>query len=128
MNRRQLLTTLVTATGLAAIMPVIARAERKRGGGDTAGGSAGAQLVDPKDAQAKAVSYAHAHKDITDKKIQTERQGMKWADQKCSNCAFYDKTKETTAGGKKAGPCQMPFAAGKVVAADGWCTSWAKKS
>ena len=124
MNRRQLLTSIVTATGVAALLPVIARAERKREAGGAAGG---AQLVDPKDAQAKAVSYGHAHKDITDKKIQTERQGVKWADQKCQNCAFYDATKETTAGGLKAGPCQMPFAAGKVVSQTGWCTSWAKK-
>ena len=95
-------------------------------GGDTA--AAGPVLVDAKDAQAKAVNYGAAHKDITDKALQTERAGVKWADQKCSGCAFYDKTKEVSVGGVKAGPCSMPFAAGKVVAQSGWCSSWAKKA
>ncbi len=125
MNRRQLLTSIVTLTGIAAILPTIARAERKRGG-DTA--AAGPVLVDAKDAQAKAVNYGANHKDITDKALQTERAGVKWADQKCSGCAFYDKTKEVSVGGVKAAPCSMPFAAGKVVAQTGWCSSWAKKA
>jgi hypothetical protein len=126
MNRRQLLSSFVALTGLAAVFPVIANAERKRGG-DTAK-AAGPVLVDPKDAQAKAVNYGAAHKDITDKALQTERAGVKWLDQKCLNCAFYDKTKEVSVGGVKAGPCAMPFAAGKVVTQTGWCSSWAKKS
>ncbi len=124
MNRRQLLSSLITITGIAAIYPVIASAERKRGGETTATGPV---LVDPKDPQAKAVSYGATHKTITDKALQTERTGVKWADQKCANCAFYDATKEVTVGGIKAAPCAMPFAAGKVVASTGWCTTWAKK-
>jgi hypothetical protein len=126
MNRRQLLTSFVTLTGIAAILPTIARAERKRGG--DAAGSAGPILVDAKDPQAKAVNYGAQHKDIADKSVQTERAGVKWADQKCLGCAFYDKTKEVSVGGVKAGPCSMPFAAGKVVAQGGWCSSWAKKA
>jgi High potential iron-sulfur protein len=125
MNRRQLLTSIVTLTGIATILPTIVRAERKRGG-DTA--ATGPVLVDTKDAQAKAVNYGASHKEITDKALQTERSGVKWVDQKCSGCAFYDKTKEVSVGGVKAAPCSMPFAAGKVVAQNGWCSSWAKKA
>jgi hypothetical protein len=125
MNRRQLLTSFVALTGIATILPTIARAERKRGGDAKASGPV---LVDPKDPQAKAVNYGAKHKDITDKSVQLERTGVKWADQNCSNCAFYDKTKEVSVGGVKAGPCSMPFAAGKVVHQTGWCTTWAKKA
>lgn len=125
MNRRQLLTSFAALTGVALLLPKIANAERKRGGDAAAAGPA---LVDSKDAQAKAVNYGATHKEITDKALQTERSGVKWADQKCSGCAFYDKTKEVSVGGVKAAPCSMPFAAGKVVAQAGWCSSWAKKS
>lgn len=123
MNRRELLISLAAVTGIATVFPTLVKAERKRG--ETA--SAGPVLVDPKDPQAKAVNYAAKHKDITDKALQAERNGVKWADQTCLNCAFYDKTKEVTVGGVKAGPCLMPFAAGKVVAQAGWCSTWAKK-
>jgi hypothetical protein len=56
------------------------------------------------------------------------RSGVEFKNQSCKNCAFYDASKEVTVSGKKAGPCQMPFAAGKVVVAAGWCSSWAKKA
>ncbi len=124
LNRRQLLTSIVTATGVVALWPVISRAEGKRGGGAAAAG--GAVLVDPKDPVAQGVKYAHAHKDVKDKAVQTERQGVKWADQSCSNCALYDATKATTVSGMKCGGCAL--FPGKVVAEKGWCTSWAKKA
>ena len=128
MNRRSFFQSFVTMTGIALILPLIANAERKRGGGAAATASAGPKLVDPKDGQAKAVSYAHNHSEIKDKALMTDRAGVKFADQNCKNCAFYTGDKETTVDGKKAAPCQMPFASGKVVAAAGWCTTWAKKA
>lgn len=127
MNRRSFFGSLATVTGVALILPLIARAERKRGGGATATG-AGLKLVDPKDGQAKAVNYVHNISEIKDKALMTDRAGVKFANQKCNSCAFYTGDKETTVDGKKAAPCQMPFASGKVVAAEGWCSTWAKKA
>lgn len=125
MNRRLFFQTIFSAVGLSILYPVLAEAERRRGGGS--GATAGAALIDPKSAAAKSVNYVHNLKEIKDKKLQTDRSGVSFAQQRCDACAFYQKDKETTVAGKKAAPCQMPFAAGKVVAAEGWCTSWAKK-
>ncbi|MFN3454991.1 MAG: high-potential iron-sulfur protein [Pseudobdellovibrio sp.] len=125
MNRRSFFQGLAAVVGLAALMPVIAQADRRRGGGTSA--SAAPALVDPKDPQAKAVSYVEKHSDVKDKALMADRSGVKFNDQKCHNCVFYTGAKETTVNGKKAAPCQMPFAANKVVVSEGWCTSWAKK-
>ncbi len=123
MNRRHFLQSIVAGAGALILLPKLAQAERRRGGG-AAAASAGLSLIDPKDPQAKALNYAVEHKDIKDKALQTDRSGVKWTDQKCLNCQFYDKTKETTISGKKAGPCQL--FPGKAVVQAGWCTSWAK--
>jgi hypothetical protein len=57
-----------------------------------------------------------------------DRQGVKWADQKCTGCSFYLKRdKDNKVKGMSVGGCSMPFAAGKVVADAGWCVTWAKK-
>ncbi|MFZ3229472.1 MAG: high-potential iron-sulfur protein [Pseudobdellovibrio sp.] len=125
MNRRSFFKTTLMAIGIASILPSILEAEERRRAGGAA--AAGPVLVDPKDAAAKAVNYVHNNKDIKDKSLKTDRNGVKFEDQKCKGCVFYDASKETTVGGKKASLCQMPFAAGKVVAAEGWCTTWAKK-
>lgn len=126
MNRRNFFKAALITVGAVVGYSAIANAERKRGAKPGAAGAA-ATLVDPKDTAAKAVSYVHKTSDIKDVKLQTERAGVKFKDQNCSNCVFYTKDKETTVSGKKAAPCQMPFAANKVVTAEGWCTSWAKK-
>lgn len=129
MNRRSFFkAALLTVGAVVGYSAVVNAEERRRGAKPAAGGAAGAAtLVDPKDSAAKGVSYVHKTTDIKDAKLQTERAGVKFKDQNCANCVFYVKDKETTVGGKKAAPCQMPFAANKVVAAQGWCTSWAKK-
>ena len=128
MNRRSFFKAAILTVGAVVGYSAIANAEeRRRGAKPASGGAAAATLVDPKDSAAKGVNYAEKHSDVKDVKLQAERAGVKFKDQKCSNCAFYLKDKETTVSGKKAGPCQMPFAANKVVLADAWCTSWAKK-
>ncbi|MBC7419726.1 MAG: high-potential iron-sulfur protein [Bdellovibrio sp.] len=127
MNRRTFFQSLILGVGALTVIPSLVKAEeRRRGGGASA--AASPKLVDPKDAQAKAVNYVHDKKDIKDKALQTERGGVKYNDQHCKNCAFYTSAKEANVEGKKAAPCQMPFAAGRVVAAEGWCTTWAKKA
>jgi hypothetical protein len=131
MNRRSFF-QIALATGAALVgYSVLANAEeRRRGGAAPAGGAAstGVQMVDPNDPAAKAVSYVTLNTHVKDKKLQTERSGVKFKDQQCKGCAFYVKDKEATAGGKKSAPCQMPFAGGKNVSSEGWCTSWAKRA
>lgn len=125
LNRRSFFQAAGALVGAAVVVPVLAKAEGRRGGAKAAGGSL--KLVDPKDPQAKAVNYVHVNTEIKDKALTGDRAGVKHKDQKCNNCVFYVPGQETTVDGKKAAPCQMPFAAGKVVAAAGWCSSWAKK-
>jgi hypothetical protein len=129
MNRRHFFQ--ITMASVAAVVgySVLANAERRRSAAPAAGAAAGSGvLVDPNDSAAKGVSYVHVNTQIKDAKLQTVRTGVKFKDQRCDNCAFYTKEKEVTISRKKAGPCSMPFAVGKNVAAAGWCTSWAKKS
>lgn len=129
MNRRSFFKAAILTVGAVVGYSAIANAEeRRRGAKPASGGAAAATLVDPKDSAAKGVNYVTKHSDVKDAKLQADRSGVKFKDQKCSNCVFYVKDKETTVSGKKAAPCQMPFAANKVVEADAWCTSWAKKS
>lgn len=125
MNRRSFFQSALTACGAITLFSLQANSEERRRGGGAA--TAAAPLVDPNDSAAKAVNYVHDVKSIKDVKLQTERAGVKFKDQNCKNCAFYQNDKEATTSGKKSAPCQMPFAAGKVVAAAGWCSSWAKK-
>ncbi|MES2801257.1 MAG: high-potential iron-sulfur protein [Bdellovibrionota bacterium] len=126
MNRRSFFQSVGAFIGAAALLPIVARAEGRRGGGTAA--STGPQLVDPKDRQAQSVNYVETNTALKDKTLMNARGGVQFKDQKCKNCAFYDGGKEVTTAGKKAGPCQMPFAGGKMVTADGWCSSWAKKA
>ena len=126
MNRRSFIQLALTTVGALTLVPILVKAEeRRRGGGAAPAAAAGLVLIDPKDPQAKALNYQHEHKDIKDKSLQTERNGIKWANQKCHNCNFYQKDKEGKASGKTAAPCQL--LAGKAVASEGWCTTWAKK-
>ena len=126
MNRRSFFQSMATAIGAIALLPIAARAEGRRGGGAAA--AAGPQLVDPKDRQALSVNYVELNTSLKDKALQNARAGVAFKDQKCKGCAFYETGKETTAAGKKVAPCQMPFTGGKMVTAEGWCSSWAKKA
>ncbi len=125
MNRRSFFqATLLTVGGLIGYSSLV-QAERRRGGGAEATVPA---LISPQDSAAKGVNYVHDIKEIKDVKLQLERSGVKFKDQHCKGCTFYQKDKEATVSGKKAAPCQMPFATGKFVAAEGWCSTWAKKA
>lgn len=124
MNRRSFLKNSLTLAGSLVLAPVLLRAEEKRRGGKAA--AAGPALIDLNDPQAKALNYVHNHADVKDAKLKTDRGGVKFADQKCAGCQFYDKSKATTVGGKKAGGCQL--FAGKLVEDNGWCSSWVKKA
>ena len=129
MKRRAFIQGALATAGLVSVFSNLANAEeRRRGGAPAAAAAGGATLVDPKDPAAKAVSYVHKNSEIKDKALMVERTGVKFKDQKCSACTFYQKDKEATVSGKKAAPCIMPFANGKSVSAEGWCSSWAKRA
>jgi hypothetical protein len=132
MNRRHFFQAAFLTVGALIGYSAIANAEERRRGSRSAPGGAKAgacgPLVDTQEPAAKSVNYVHKGSDIKDAKLKTERSGVKFDSQKCNNCAFYLKDKECKVDGKTAAPCQMPFAANKVVTADGWCSSWAKKS
>ncbi len=128
MNRRSFFQTFLTTIGAVTVFSTLAQAEERRRGGGAAGAAGAEKLVDPKDPAAKSVNYVHNKKDIKDKALQTDRNGVKYPQQFCNNCAFYTKEKESVVDKLKAAPCQMPFAAGRVVANEGWCTSWAKRA
>ena len=128
MKRRAFIQGALATAGLVSVFSNLANADERRRGGAPANSAGAATLVDPKDPAAKAVTYVHKNSEIKDKALMVERTGVKFKDQKCNNCSFYQKDKEATVSGKKAAPCIMPFAAGKAVAAEGWCTSWAKKA
>lgn len=127
MNRRSFIQQALAVTGIMAFLPTLARSEERRRGGGAASATVPAlTLADPKGAQEAALSYAVNHSDVKDKALQTEKSGVKWADQKCQSCAFYQKDKEAIIGGKKAAPCQL--LPNKAVLPSAWCTSWAKKA
>jgi hypothetical protein len=127
MNRRTFFQAALATFGAVTLFSTLANAEERRRGGAPAA-SAEPQLVDPKDPAAKAVNYVNDTKDVKDKVLKIERSGVKFENQHCVACSFYQKDKETTLKGKKVAPCQMPFATGKVVAEKGWCSTWAKKA
>ena len=132
MNRRSFF-QITLATGAALVgYSMMAKAEERRRGGAAptagSGASAAPQLVNPKDPAAVAVNYVPVNTQVKDKALQTERSGVKFKDQHCKACAFYVKDKESKVAGHTSAPCQMPFAAGKNVSSEGWCTSWAKRS
>lgn len=126
MNRRSFFQTAALSIAVLAVLPTSVMAEERRRGGSAA--AAGPTLVDPKESGARAVNYVHLTSDIKDAALKTERTGVKFEAQNCANCVFYTKDKETTIAGKKAAPCQMPFAKDKYVTAQGWCSTWAKKA
>ncbi len=73
------------------------------------------EMVDPSNPTAKALGY---EADTT--KVDAAKFPKHTAEQQCANCALYVKVDE------KAGNC--PLFAGKHVAAQGWCSAWAKKA
>ncbi len=74
-----------------------------------------AAKVDEKDPQAVGLGYVH---DTT--KADTKKFPKHANDQKCANCALYQGKAGDASGG-------CPLFGTKHVAANGWCSAWAKK-
>lgn len=72
--------------------------------------------VDEKDPQAVSLGYVN---DTT--RADNKRFPKHANDQKCGNCALYQGKPGDAAGG-------CPLFGAKLVAANGWCSAWAKKA
>lgn len=101
-----------------------AYAKKKKKKKSGASGGSDQKLIDTNAPMAKNVRYQHDKSKITDAALKIEKQGVKWADQKCSNCVLYNAVVDKV-DGKAVGKCSL-FPQ-NVVAAEGWCTTWAKK-
>lgn len=122
--------------GLAAVVGVLpalfsatqAQAEEKRrarkGDSGGAGGDLALPYVKPGVGMAVSLNYVEDHAAIKDANLKGDRQGVKFADQKCSGCALY--TKVGVKDGKEVGKCTV--LPGQLVKGDAWCTSWSKKA
>jgi hypothetical protein len=135
-SRRQFFKTAAAFGGLALLMPALVQgAEERRRAAPAAGGAApdaaaggnadlNLPLVKPGEGMAATLHYQHTHKDIKDKSLMVERQGVPFDKQHCSGCMLF------TAVGKKGsdevGKCAL--FAGQLVKATGWCTSFSKKA
>ena len=95
---------------LKAILPSVARAE------------AAPTFVVPGQGMAASVGYVE-DKTKAPKDKQVDRNGVKFADQKCSNCAIY--TKDASGKGGKCALFSSP--PGLLVKDNSWCASWSKK-
>jgi hypothetical protein len=109
-SRRSFFKIAAGVIGLAVIAPKVFANEGRRSK-PAAGGAGGGEdlpLVEPGKDMAASVGYAHKspHKD-----------------KNCANCVLY--TKHGMKGKDEVGKCNL--FAGKVVYANGYCNSWAKK-
>lgn len=116
MLRRDFFRSMVSGLVLLAGSKLFAE-EKRRGGG--AGGAGKLEMVNPNDAAAKAVNYTANKSEIKKKELQMDRQGVPFAKQFCNSCGFY------TADGANGKCTIFP---NKLVAGQGWCASWNKKS
>jgi hypothetical protein len=141
-SRRQFFKTAAAFGGLALLMPALVQGaeERRRAapaagaGGAAPGAAAGAgaggnadlnlPLVKPGEGMAASLHYQHNHKDIKDKSLMVERQGVPFDKQHCAVCMLY--TPVGKKNGEDVGKCAL--FAGQLVKATGWCTSFSKKA
>jgi hypothetical protein len=73
--------------------------------------------INPKDPQAVSLGYVDDTKTVDSKKYPKHDPA-----QTCAKCQFYQTAQEQ----KNVAPCTI--FAGKGVAANGWCSAWAKKT
>ncbi len=78
-----------------------------------------AQKLSESDSTAKAMGYVEDASRVDTAKF-TKRAGPDGATQFCKNCQLY------SGGASGYGPCAI--FGGKLVNAEGWCSSWIKKS
>lgn len=79
-------------------------------------------FVTPGQGMAASVNYVEAagKTKIADATLKVDRNGVKFADQKCTNCVLFTKNP-----GDANGKCAL--FANQQVKSDSWCKSWSKK-
>ena len=117
MKRRDFFKNLAGISGLALAAPVLlstltttTNAEESRR--KSSEGAAESDMVSPNDPTAKAVEY-----------VEVAKKNKKSAGNKCSTCQLFVAAADKN--GKKVGACAL-FPK-KLVLANGYCNSWAKK-
>jgi hypothetical protein len=116
----------ISGVSLLALSSV-AQAEKRRAAKPAAGGATGdAALpwVKPGEGMAASVNYQEKHSAVKDAALKVDRQGVKFADQKCTGCMLY--TSIGKKDGVEAGKCTL--FANQLVKGEGWCSSWSKKA
>jgi hypothetical protein len=73
---------------------------------------------------AATLHYQHSYKDVKDKSLMVERQGVAWGKQQCSGCMLF--TPVGKKGSDEVGKCAL--FAGQLVKSTGWCSSFSKKA
>lgn len=126
-SRRSFVKMAFAATGAVFMLPSLLSAQEKRRAKPAAGGAGGDTAlpwVQPGVGMAASVNYQEKHEAIKDAALKADRQGVKFADQRCSGCMLYSKvgTKDGVEGGK----CTL--FAGQLVKGNAWCSSWSKKA
>jgi hypothetical protein len=93
---------------IKALLPSVAQAQAKP------------KFVVPGQGMAASVGYVE-NKAKVEKALQIERNGVKFADQKCATCVLFNKD----AGGDYGKCALFPT---EVVKPTSWCKSWSKKT
>lgn len=114
-SRRNFFKQMVGAVGAVVAAPVVINALTSL----KAKAADAVKYVVPGQGMAKSVNYFD-DKSKVDKKLQTDRQGTKFAAQECGNCQLYTKS------GADYGKCAL-FPS-EMVKAKAWCASWSKKA
>jgi hypothetical protein len=129
-TRRQFMKIAATFGSLAVLMPTLTQAAEERRKAKPAESAAGAggdldlPLVKPGVGMAAGVNYQHSQKDIKDKTLKVERQGVAFDKQHCNACMLF--TGVGKKGADEVGKCTL--FAGQLVKGQGWCASWSKKA
>jgi len=122
-SRRQFFKMAAVASGAMLLAPRILWAERRKAGGG-GGGDLDLPLVEPGKGMAANLNYHNKNTDVKEAALKADRQGVKFADQKCEKCMLY--THVGKKGGADVGKCTL--FANQLVHSTGWCASWAKKA
>ncbi len=114
-SRRDFFKQMVGALGAVVAAPVVINALTSL----KAKAADAVKYVLPGQGMAASINYLEDKKKAK-KELQIDRQGVKFAEQKCDTCQLYTKS-----GDNKYGKCAL-FPT-EMVKADAWCSSWSKK-
>ena len=133
-NRRDFFKTAMTVFAGSLVLPSLfknlpeAQAEQKRKSKE----AASLDVISETNPVAVNLKYTTNHATIKDATLKTERQGVKFENQFCKDCQFYQIKEEGTDKNEKVAPCQLMInpttSKSYFVKSKGWCNSWAKRA